>query len=43
MAWIDKLKLKKSLILAANEAGFVAPKEIQQKNKHLIVHFYNCT
>ena len=31
MAWLDKLKLKKSLVQAASEAGFVAPKEIQQK------------
>ena len=31
MAWLDKLKLKKGLVKAANEAGFVAPKEIQQK------------
>ncbi|MGY3215270.1 DEAD/DEAH box helicase [Mucilaginibacter sp. HD30] len=31
MAWLDKLKLKKGLVKAANEAGFVGPKEIQQK------------
>jgi len=31
MAWSDKLKLKKSLVQAATEAGLVAPKEIQQK------------
>lgn len=31
MAWLDKLKLKKSLVQAANEAGLVAPKEIQLK------------
>jgi superfamily II DNA/RNA helicase len=31
MAWLDKLKLKKSLVQAATEAGLVAPKEIQQK------------
>lgn len=31
MAWLDKLKLKKGLIKSLNEAGFVAPKEIQQK------------
>lgn len=31
MAWLDKLKLKKSLVQSLNEAGFVAPKEIQQK------------
>jgi superfamily II DNA/RNA helicase len=31
MAWLEKLKLKKSLVLAATEAGLVAPKEIQQK------------
>ncbi|MFD0751870.1 DEAD/DEAH box helicase [Mucilaginibacter calamicampi] len=31
MAWLDKLKLKKSLVQALNEAGFAGPKEIQQK------------
>ncbi|WDF57346.1 DEAD/DEAH box helicase [Mucilaginibacter sp. KACC 22063] len=31
MAWLDKLKLKKGLVQSLNEAGFVAPKEIQQK------------
>lgn len=31
MAWLDKLKLKKSLVQAATEAGLVSPKEIQQK------------
>lgn len=31
MAWIDKLKLKKGLVQSLNEAGFVAPKEIQQR------------
>ncbi|MCJ8211578.1 DEAD/DEAH box helicase [Mucilaginibacter sp. RS28] len=31
MAWLEKLKLKKGLIQSLNEAGFVAPKEIQQK------------
>lgn len=31
MAWLDKLKLKKSLVQSLNEAGFLAPKEIQQK------------
>ncbi|MBS7563017.1 DEAD/DEAH box helicase [Mucilaginibacter sp. Bleaf8] len=31
MAWLDKLKLKKGLVQSLNEAGFAAPKEIQQK------------
>ena len=31
MAWLDKLKLKKGLVQALNEAGFTGPKEIQQK------------
>ncbi|PTQ94161.1 ATP-dependent RNA helicase RhlE [Mucilaginibacter yixingensis] len=31
MAWLDKFKLKKGLVQSLNEAGFVAPKEIQQK------------
>lgn len=31
MAWIDKLKLKKSLVQTLNQAGFLAPKAIQQK------------
>ena len=31
MAWSEKLKLKKGLILSLNEAGLTAPKEIQQK------------
>ncbi len=31
MAWPDKLKIKKGLILSLNEAGFKAPKEVQQK------------
>src|ERR1700744_958281 len=31
MAWLDKLKLKKVLVKSLNEAGFLAPKEIQQK------------
>jgi superfamily II DNA/RNA helicase len=31
MAWSEKLKLKKGLIQSLNAAGFVAPKEVQQK------------
>ncbi|MCD8740999.1 DEAD/DEAH box helicase [Mucilaginibacter roseus] len=31
MTWSDKFKLKKGLIQSLNEAGFAAPKEIQQK------------
>jgi len=31
MAWLDKFKLKKGLVQSLNEAGFTAPKEIQQK------------
>lgn len=31
MAWSEKLKLKKGLVLSLNEAGLTAPKEIQQK------------
>jgi superfamily II DNA/RNA helicase len=31
MAWSEKLKLKKGLILSLNEAGHTTPKEIQQK------------
>ncbi|MFD1257030.1 DEAD/DEAH box helicase [Mucilaginibacter terrae] len=31
MAWSDKLKLKKGLVIALNEAGYTVPKEIQQK------------
>ncbi|GAA4925600.1 DEAD/DEAH box helicase [Mucilaginibacter defluvii] len=31
MAWSDKFKLKKGLVQALNEAGFTAPKKIQQK------------
>jgi superfamily II DNA/RNA helicase len=31
MAWSEKLKLKKGLVISLTEAGFTAPKEIQQK------------
>lgn len=31
MAWPEKLKLKKGLILSLNQAGYNAPKEVQQK------------
>jgi len=31
MAWLNKFKLKKGLVLAASEAGFTGPKEIQSK------------
>lgn len=37
MAWLDKLKLKKGLVLSLTEAGFVAPKEIQQKTLARII------
>ncbi|GAB2694512.1 DEAD/DEAH box helicase [Mucilaginibacter koreensis] len=31
MAWPEKLKLKKGLLLSLNDAGYAAPKEVQQK------------
>jgi superfamily II DNA/RNA helicase len=31
MAWPEKLKLKKGLISTLNQAGYAAPKEMQQK------------
>ena len=31
MAWSEKLKLKKGLVIALNEAGYTTPKDIQQK------------
>jgi len=31
MAWSEKLKLKKGLVIALNDAGYTVPKEIQQK------------
>jgi superfamily II DNA/RNA helicase len=31
MAWSEKLKLKKGLVLSLTEAGYTAPKEIQQR------------
>ena len=37
MAWLDKLKLKKGLVLSLTEAGFVAPKEIQQRTLARII------
>jgi superfamily II DNA/RNA helicase len=37
MAWSEKLKLKKGLVLSLTQSGYVAPKEIQQRTLARIV------